>query len=1056
MKLRKMGVWVFLFALLISLNTGDVHSFDSCSDVFSSIKQDSRTDEKQFVTYLSGQVTEVLEFKFIRDLAQKMGIRVWLFGGTASSFLHYVKWDWARRHGWMELQKQRFDYDFTHIFRSTQDVDIVVDATPEVAMQFQEALVDRFPHFLGKKANAWEVRTLRYRMGRPGEHYYKEALLEDRDFQDQNSDSHSVGMVEVTVPTDEPIVRDLRHWDQSDPPFLKDVIRGEIHFLRSDRHFQTSRALAGENPEILSVLRILVKAFQFDLRIAAEDLQVLKEILNQFDAEKISHPVANRRFFETAKKLVIHAANLESAFNQLDAIGLRNKLIEISSPNVEGTLGWWLNREPLRSQPLGQGTGSTAKELGIQVVAHETKDFSAFESITRSYSGEPNVFISRNGAVSESAMYGNGFYTTIGRKSSRGTGMTIRFKVAPEAREGSDFIRSGEMVIFKNKKALKIIPESLYFGLEEIVKIAEINRIGAVDSADRGLFEKRLKHWTSARILSELEPLFSSDSEEKLKKGLWILSGFQNLKIKKWFSEEVRHSVIKNSYRILSQKHSSAHEEIVLEYVRANRIFTDLKDIFDLFIQSRQNLRFRKALFEVYAEQCPETVRRPMETVLDAEDLTDLQAYQVVYKIENFQKLRLRGDLAGLKEIFKIRYLTQNTSVESRLNDELLRFYAEDEIRLGRELWAIYSDPTYSKDSIDHFLETQQASSFSMIQAFQQIAHFFRRDLSQAAADWIQAESERPELKAVFLLTQFGSSEFENYSSMLPQGQQLAVLNHVLGRPGLGVLERLAIQHSKTVTINESFQFQRHRFPAEGKKVQLGNPDGFLNYLDGGTWHLFEHEVVLTRPFEIQATPVTQLQWSLVMGENPSHFMSPSRPVEQVSWEDAQKFIHKLNELDPEFDYRLPTEAEWEYAARGGIQAQEVENPKAHSWMIINSNSQTHEVAQLNPNPTGLYDLIGNVWEWVQDRYKDQPPTNGTVDPQGPRFGMFRVVRGGAYDSGHYHADQARYTLRNYRAPDARNKNVGFRLVRVPKGSETKNTSIVSRLMSWMSPFLFF
>lgn len=1046
MKLRKISVWVFLLVFLGSLNPGDGFSFESCSDVFqsqtwnrdSSIEQDRQIDEDQFLTYLSGQVTRVLEFQYIRSLAEKMGVRVWLFGGTASSFLHYVKWDWMS-HG------LRLDYDFTQIFRSTQDIDIVVDATPEVALQFQEALVERFPHFLGKKANSWEVRTLRYRMGHVGERDYKEALLEDRDFQDQNSDSHSVGMVEVTVPTGEPFVRDLRNWDRPNPLFLRDVLKGEIHFLKSDRHFQTSRARAGENPEILSVLRILVKAFQFDVRLGAEDLQSLKEILNQFDVQLLSHPVAKRRFYETAKKLVLHASNLESAFHQLDELGLRKKFIEISSPIVEDTLGWWLNREPLRSQPLGQGTGLTAKELGISIVAHETKDFLAFESITRSYSGEPNVFISRSGAVGESAMHGDGFYTTMGRKSTRGTGMTIRFKVDPEAREGSDFTRSGEMVIFTNKKALKIIPESLYFSLEDILKTSEIEQDFLVDRSDRGLFEKRLRHWNAARILSELEPLLSSNSEEEFKKGLWILSGFQNLKIKKWFSEDVRHSVIKNAYRILSQKVSPVHQEKVFDYVRAQRIFTDLKDIFDLLIHSRRNLRFRDSLFEVYSEECPKTIRQPMETVLDAEDLTDPQAFRVIRKIENFQKLKSRGDLASLGELFKVKKLIETTSIQQRLMDELVEFYAEDEIRLGRELW------TQPRQWIEEFLESQRASTSSVIQAFRQMNRYFRTDLNQAVADWIQAENESSELKAVYLLSQFGSPRFEKFYSMVPQRQQLEVMRSLQERPGLGVLERLAIERSKTASVPESFQFQRFSFPVDGKKVELGNPDGFLNYLDGGTWHLFQHQVVLARPFEIQATPVTQLQWSLVMQENPSHFKGSDSPVEQVSWEDVQKFIRKLNEWDREFDYRLPTEAEWEYAARGGIQIHDVENPKEYAWMRINSDSKTHDVAQLKPNPKGLYDMIGNVWEWVQDRYKDQPPAPGTVDPQGPLLGMFRVIRGGAFDSGLYHADQARYTLRNYRAPDSRNKNVGFRLVRVPKNTEAKNTSVVRKFLSWVN-----
>ncbi|RYY32059.1 hypothetical protein EON62_05870, partial [archaeon] len=111
-------------------------------------------------------------------MAQKMGVRVWMFGGTAASYLHYAKWDLARQKGLLHLQAETFDYDFTSIFRSTQDADIVIDGTPNQLRQLQQTLSARFPYFSGAKG-LWEVRTLREPIGKPGDPEYKEGLFND-------------------------------------------------------------------------------------------------------------------------------------------------------------------------------------------------------------------------------------------------------------------------------------------------------------------------------------------------------------------------------------------------------------------------------------------------------------------------------------------------------------------------------------------------------------------------------------------------------------------------------------------------------------------------------------------------------------------------------------------------------------------------------------------------------------------------------------------------------------------------------------------------------------
>ncbi len=203
------------------------------------------------------------------------------------------------------------------------------------------------------------------------------------------------------------------------------------------------------------------------------------------------------------------------------------------------------------------------------------------------------------------------------------------------------------------------------------------------------------------------------------------------------------------------------------------------------------------------------------------------------------------------------------------------------------------------------------------------------------------------------------------------------------------------------------------------------------------------HRVCISQGFEMQTTAVTQLQYYLITGSNPSQFkdcekygparepICPNHPVEQVSWDDAQAFIQRLNELQDKCVYRLPTEAEWEYAARGGTSTSysfgsSTSSLIAHAWYNKNSNGRSQAVASKKPNSFGLYDMHGNVWEWVQDWYGEYPKQSVT-DPKGPNSGSYRVVRGGFW------GDNARdlcSACRGYNGPGNRLSGVGFRLMR--------------------------
>lgn len=188
-------------------------------------------------------------------------------------------------------------------------------------------------------------------------------------------------------------------------------------------------------------------------------------------------------------------------------------------------------------------------------------------------------------------------------------------------------------------------------------------------------------------------------------------------------------------------------------------------------------------------------------------------------------------------------------------------------------------------------------------------------------------------------------------------------------------------------------------------------------------------QLVKLSDYYIGQTQVTQELWEAVMGNNPSRFTSNNKhPVEKVSWNDCQEFIKKLNELTGK-QFRLPTEAEWEFAARGGNKSKGYKYSGSNdastvAWHKNNSGNKTHPVALKQANELLLYDMSGNVWEWCQDLYGDYSSTPQT-NPKGASDGVDHVIRGGSW---YYEAKLARVSSRNDSSPINRFSDIGFRL----------------------------
>lgn len=238
----------------------------------------------------------------------------------------------------------------------------------------------------------------------------------------------------------------------------------------------------------------------------------------------------------------------------------------------------------------------------------------------------------------------------------------------------------------------------------------------------------------------------------------------------------------------------------------------------------------------------------------------------------------------------------------------------------------------------------------------------------------------------------------------------------------VGSVERVAAQSTPDKTLTNSVHMEFVLIPAGTFKMgaDMGEPD-----------ERPLHQVTISKAFYLGKYEVTQAQWQAVMGNNPSSTTGdPNFPVDQVSWDDVQAFTRKLNALEGTTAYRLPTEAEWEYAARAGTSTifsfgNDPKNLGDYAWYRANSEHRSHPVGQKKPNAWGLHDMLGNVWEWVQD-WNGKYPAGPVTDPTGEATGTYHMRRGCAWNN---EPNVCRVANR-YSVVGFRDDFLGFRLVR--------------------------
>lgn len=243
------------------------------------------------------------------------------------------------------------------------------------------------------------------------------------------------------------------------------------------------------------------------------------------------------------------------------------------------------------------------------------------------------------------------------------------------------------------------------------------------------------------------------------------------------------------------------------------------------------------------------------------------------------------------------------------------------------------------------------------------------------------------------------------------------------------VLDR---QNKPSTASGEETIVDNLRSKEENQIITVNGVSFKMIHVEGGTFIMGlqggDKQRVTLSSYFIGETEVTQALWQAVMGRNPSFFKGYSRPVENVSWDDSQIFIRKLNDITGK-SFRLPTEAEWEFAACGGIKSNGSEYSGSNSvdrvaWYSDNSGDMTHDVKTKAANELGIYDMSGNVEEWCQDRYGSYSPLAGT-NPTGPSSGFKRVSRGGNWYDGRFACNVAD---RNSHTPSRQSRCLGLRL----------------------------
>jgi hypothetical protein len=405
---------------------------------------------REIVLKVQELISNKPELLALRKIGQEMGTRVFLTGQKAQGLIYLAKLQIQKEIGVPASDKiGGFELNLTH-YEYVTDSDVLVDLPIEKHEDFKKSF--------NKYSNSWRPSRLEVRS-------VDEFVSQVSSQSPIRVTSLDGLVVEVTPTYWHSVIEDLADDSTSSSNGMVDLVNSEIKMSTFSQESQGGHK-GGVTPEFtptelqtLRVLRFLEKAFRYDLKIDKNAMNDLASMVSQIDP-KAASGAKYKRFVElSAKKLVLSSANLEISMAVLDRLGLREKLIAMGDPNQVDSFAWWLSRKPLPSFRVGQGSGRTAADLGIDLLSHSTTDMKRFLSIIANPEGKPNLLMSEPNVVGLSAVYGSGVYMARGSKGHhRGSYFNSLYKLHSIAREGSDFEVHGDYILMKNRAAIADIP----------------------------------------------------------------------------------------------------------------------------------------------------------------------------------------------------------------------------------------------------------------------------------------------------------------------------------------------------------------------------------------------------------------------------------------------------------------------------------------------------------------------------------------------------------------------------------------------------------------------
>ena len=416
--------------------------------------------ELEFEKMLETNLPRVEEFRFIKQWAEKKGIQAYLFGGAATAFGVYSRWEKEHQAGQQKFSAERFDFKVSNIFHFNQDVDILIEADVEMALELQKELDTHFPYQKttgGKTISVWEVRCFRHAIG------YKPAVIGNPDFQNQNTDSNSTGLIELTDPKEgRSRIQDLRGFREGEGRFFQDLMEGRISYYNTSLHENTSRSTAA-NPVTISALRFIIKLFEYDLKTDDQSIKNALKVLQRTDYQQVHSVRGSRRWVEkNGAKLLDNAVNIEQAWFLLQRTGLLERLAIFGPESDPTSMAWLLKHKPLVSYPLAAPAADhkTSASLNIKTAYLKLDSFKEFERLRMGHLSAPNL-------LSDKARV----KLTLNPQPKPGE-VWVGFHIHPYSVLDKDFqMLDANGIRVRNRASLSIIPETLRLPRERLVEL---------------------------------------------------------------------------------------------------------------------------------------------------------------------------------------------------------------------------------------------------------------------------------------------------------------------------------------------------------------------------------------------------------------------------------------------------------------------------------------------------------------------------------------------------------------------------------------------------------